>query len=77
MAQDTLQYHLLILNFIFFLPFSMAVFDSLQEHLFIDFFWKMVIKETLSLPRQQCYFGLKERKKKAFQNFLKISRYLL
>lgn len=47
MAQDTLQYHLLILNSPP-PPIPAAVFDSLHKHLFIDFFWKMVIKETLS-----------------------------
>lgn len=43
MAQDTLQYRLLTHNFI--LPSSTPVFDSLPKHLFIVFFWKMVIQE--------------------------------
>lgn len=43
MAQDTLQYRLLTHNFI--LSSSTPVFDSLPKHLFIVFFWKMVIQE--------------------------------
>lgn len=58
MAQDTLQYHLLTLNFIV-LPSSTSVFGSLRKQLFIVSFWKMVIHEV-TVPRRQGYFGLKE-----------------
>lgn len=65
MAQDTLQYHLLTLNFIV-LPSSTSVFGSLHKHLFIVFFWKMMI-HRVTVPRQQGYFGLKEWKSKPFK----------
>lgn len=64
MAQDTLQYRLLILNFIFLCPLQQQC--SLRKHLFIDLFWKMVIKETRLLLPKQRYFGLKGGKQKMF-----------